>query len=73
MEDVVSPRELAYNVAFHQWFNLGLSISRTLPAIWVHMCSVAYVSRHAATGNAGQDSSMSSVWPRGAREARPRV
>src|SRR5579863_4296590 len=40
----------------------GVSASRTLPTIWVHMCSVAYVCRQASNGNAGQVSFVSVVF-----------
>src|SRR5215471_10497092 len=32
----------------------GVSASRTLPTIWVHMCSVARVGSQASSGSAGQ-------------------
>jgi hypothetical protein len=54
--DVVNPLELTYKVVFHQWFMRGSSASRILPTIWVHLCSVSYVSFHSVNGSSGQAS-----------------
>src|SRR6516162_6796613 len=61
MRDVVSPRALTYNGTFHQWLVRGVSASRTLPTIWVHMCSVAQLSFHDSSRNSGQHSSRSEL------------
>ena len=42
--EVVSPRGVTYSVACHQWLTSGAWAIRTLPMIWVHMCTVARVS-----------------------------
>src|SRR4051812_25861130 len=42
--EVVSPRGLTYRVACHQWLTSGAWAIRTLPMIWVHMCTVSRVS-----------------------------
>src|SRR6185312_989875 len=52
--DVVSPRGVTYSATCHQWFTIGACDSRVLPTICVHMCSVASVSAHESSGNAGQ-------------------
>src|SRR5262247_1997693 len=39
----------------------GLSASRTLPTIWVHMCSVARVGSQASSGSGGQRRSSSVI------------
>src|SRR5579864_6206771 len=59
MAEVVKPRALTYSATFHQWLILGLSASRTLPTICVHMCSVSRVSCHAERGKAGQQTGES--------------
>src|SRR3982750_4693178 len=53
---VVNPRAVRWSVTFHQWLMRGVSASRTLPTTCVHMCSVAYVSAHSASGSGGQAS-----------------
>src|SRR6266566_7784682 len=59
MADVVSPREVTYNVTCHQWLRNGLSSILTLPTICVHRCRVWQVSLHASKGSAGQRSARS--------------
>src|SRR5690625_461894 len=55
MAPVVNPRGLAYSVTCHQWFTNGACDIRTLPTIWVHICSVSRVCAQSATRNRGQD------------------
>src|SRR5205085_6639314 len=52
--EVVNPREVRYTVTCQEWFVQGVSASRTLPIICVHMWSVFAVSFHSANGSAGQ-------------------
>src|SRR5437016_289119 len=59
MADVVSPREVTYNVTCHQWLRNGLSSILTLPTICVHRCRVWQVSLHASKGSAGHRSACS--------------
>src|SRR6516164_11419075 len=59
MGEVVSPRALTWSGTCHQWFMYGLNANRTLPTIWVHMCSVARVGSQASSGSAGQRGSCS--------------
>ena len=37
-----------------EWLIHGICVSRIFPTIWVHRCSVAYVSCHPASGKSGQ-------------------
>src|SRR6266849_1179801 len=59
MGEVVKPRAFTYNGTFHQWLARGVSANRTLPTICIHICSVARVSFHSASGNDGQASGES--------------
>src|SRR5437667_5413375 len=59
MGDVVKPHVLTYSATFHQWLLRGVSASRTLPTICVHLCNVAQVSFQEASGKAGQQSGKS--------------
>src|SRR5437667_5034247 len=59
MGDVVKPHVLTYSGTFHQWLLRGVSASRTLPTICVHLCNVAQVSFQEASGKAGQQSGKS--------------
>src|SRR5713226_2619330 len=59
MGDVVKPHVLTYSGTFHQWLLRGVSASRTLPTICVHICNVAQVSFHTTHGKAGQQSGRS--------------
>src|ERR1700747_1881880 len=52
--EVVSPREVTYSVTCQEWLIHGLSVSRILPTICVHMCRVTAVSFHSAKGRDGQ-------------------
>src|ERR1700754_59261 len=52
--DVVKPRGLTYRVTCHQWLISGACVSRILPTIWVHMCSVSREAVHSSTRNDGQ-------------------
>ncbi len=51
---VVSPRAVRYRGTCQEWLTHGVCMSRILPTIWVHRCSVASVSRHSSYDNAGQ-------------------
>ena len=55
MSEVVKPSAVRYSVTFHQWLAGGSLAIRTLPAIWVHSCSVSRVACHWASGSAGHD------------------
>src|SRR5580698_900261 len=55
MADVLNPRAVTYSGTFHQWFCSGVSASRVLPTICVHMCRVSAVSDqwlHSSSGHA---------------------
>src|ERR1039458_132197 len=60
MAEVVSPRALTYSGTFHQWFCSGVSASRVLPTICVHICSVSQVSFHASHSSSGHASPIGS-------------
>src|SRR2546430_10901782 len=49
--EVVRPRAVTYSVTCQEWFVHGLSVSRILPTICVHMCRVMAVSFHSAKGD----------------------
>src|SRR6516165_7454680 len=51
--EVVRPRAVTYSVTCQEWLVHGLSVSRILPTIWVHMRGVSAVSFHSAKGRAG--------------------
>src|SRR5262249_20099310 len=59
MAPVVSPRALTCSATFHQWFSRGVSSSRTLPTICIHICSVSRVPCQASGGSAGQHDAAS--------------
>src|SRR5438067_9838335 len=56
MGRVVRPRAVTYSGTFHQRLASGVNSMRTLPTIWVHICSVSRVARHSFRGSAGQES-----------------
>src|ERR1039457_6887537 len=58
MDEVVNPRTLTYSGTSHQWFAYAERASRTLPTIWVHMCSVAQVSFQSSRCSSGQNSAL---------------
>src|SRR6202142_4031209 len=63
MAEVVSPRAFTYSATSHQWLTYGLSASRTLPTICVHICKVSQVAFHSVSGSAGHASSFVNVRP----------
>src|SRR5262245_41781317 len=54
ISEVVSPRDDTYSDTFHQWLMRGVSVKRTLPTTWSHMCSVSRVSRQSDAARSGQ-------------------
>src|SRR5687767_14349872 len=56
MAEVVSPLAVTYSVTCQEWLTQWLCASRIFPTTCVHMCRVAQVSLHAASGNSGHAS-----------------
>src|SRR6185437_12005808 len=52
---------VTYSGTSHQWLVRGARANRTLPTIWVHMCRVAQVAPHSASGSGGQGVCSSAI------------